>query len=228
MWVRGDLHIHTTYSPDSTISPKLLVREALQLELDVIAVTDHNTYQGALVVEKLAKNYSEELLVILGVELETEDGEIIILTMNPIERLPKTLEETLDLAYEEGGVVIVPHPFDRWRKGIGELVYSIRADGIEVFNPWSSPKANKKAVEAAKILNLSMIASSDAHTSEYIGCAYTLLNVRETSVEEVFKALRNRMTRPVGSYPPVKDRFKSRAKKLMRKTGFYEEYDASP
>lgn len=223
MWVKSDLHLHTIYSSDSTIPPKLLVREAIELELEVIAVTDHNTFQGALEVKRLSKEYSEYLIVLTGIELETTSGELILLTREPLERLPKELHEAVDYARSEEAIILIPHPFDHWKKGIGELVYEVEPHAVEVFNPWASPKANKKALIAAKTLNAAMVASSDAHTSEYIGCAYTLLEVSENSVEEVFNALKNGKTKPRGKYPPMKDRVKSRAKKILKKTGFYRE-----
>jgi len=223
MMIKADLHLHTIYSYDATISPRLLVREAITKGFNVIAVTDHNVYDGAIETKRIARSLGDDLIVLLGVELLTDEGEIIILSWEPLERLPRTLIDAIDYARSADATIIVPHPYDRWRNGLGDKLYTIQCDGIEVFNPWTSPKANRRALQAAKEIGCSQIASSDAHSVEYIGLAYTLLNVEDLLEEEIHKAIRKGRCRPVGSYPSMSDRIKGRAKKALRRIGFLKD-----
>ena len=218
-----DLHVHTVYSPDSTISPRMLVREAIALGFNAIAVTDHNTFQGALEAKRLAKSLGREILVLTGIELLTDEGEVILLSHNPLERLPRRLEEAIDYALEEDATVIIPHPYDRWRRGVGDLIYEVKAHAIEVFNPWASPRNNRRALAAARELGRAMTASSDAHSPEYLGCAYTLIDVDSEDEEGIHRAIREGRTTPVGGYPSMSRRIISRAKKVLRKTKIYRE-----
>ena len=226
MLVRADLHIHTVYSSDSTISPKMLIREALSKGLNVIAVTDHNVYDGAIETKRLTREFEDELLVLIGVELLTDDGEIIILSHEPLDRLPRELNEAIDYARQHDSVIIVPHPFDEWRYGIKELVYSVDHDAIEVFNPKSSSRANRLAHEAAKALGKAQVASSDAHSIEYVGIAYTVIEVNSLCEDEVFKAIRRGRVKPIGRYPELSERVRSGTRKVLWKLGLYnpEEY----
>ena len=77
--IRADLHIHTKYSRDASQQPKTIVEKLnAHPTLNAIAITDHNTIQGNLEAQKLAEAYPD-ILVIPGVEISTEEGEIIIL-----------------------------------------------------------------------------------------------------------------------------------------------------
>ena len=111
--LKADFHMHTRYSPDSDMSPERLVRKCLQVGLNCIAVTDHNTIEGALRVRQVA-----EFTVIIGEEVGTSDGEVTGLFLN--ETVPSGLSavETAKRIKEQGGLVSLPHPFDRFRGGV--------------------------------------------------------------------------------------------------------------
>ena len=169
--LRADLHNHTHYSPDSITSPQRLVRECLRRGLDCLAVTEHNTIEGALTVKALAP-----FQVIVGEEIRTAAGEILGLFLS--EEVPPRLspEETVARIKAQGGLVGVPHPFDRARYALRHdamlrLVRQI--DFIEAFNARIVfPRDNAKARRFAQENGLAMSAASDSHSPWEIGRAY--------------------------------------------------------
>ena len=72
---RADLHMHTTAS-DGWPEPSQLVDRARLAGLDVIAVTDHDTIQGALRAAEYAATFSK-LHVVIGEEVSSRNGHIV-------------------------------------------------------------------------------------------------------------------------------------------------------
>lgn len=170
--LKADFHIHTHYSPDSEMSPARLVRKCLQVGLNCIAVTDHNTVEGALKVRQVA-----DFTVIIGEEVRTADGEVTGLFLT--ETIPRGLSavETAKRIKDQGGLVSMPHPFDRFRNGVISptaledlLPYT---DIVEVFNSRNNMDAdNRKAYDFASAHDLLSSAVSDAHTPMELGRTY--------------------------------------------------------
>jgi predicted metal-dependent phosphoesterase TrpH len=104
--VFADLHVHTTYSNDSLITPKDLVYYAKKRGLNCVAVTDHNQLEGAY---KIAKE--TDFLIIPGMEVSSSDGHIVAL--NVIELIPKGLcaADTIDKIHKAGGIAVACHPY---------------------------------------------------------------------------------------------------------------------
>ena len=118
MYVKADLHVHTTYSKDSIITPEELIFFAKKSGLNAIAVTDHNSVEGAL---RIAKENSE-FLIIPGMEVSSLHGHIVAL--NIAELIPRNLsaDETVERIHMAGGIAIACHPF-AWLKGsVGKYV----------------------------------------------------------------------------------------------------------
>ena len=170
--LRADLHVHTGYSPDSEMSPERLVVRCLRTGLNCLAVTDHDSIEGALAVRELAP-----FRVIIGEEVCSADGEITGLFLS--ERVPPGLpaKETALRIKEQGGLVSIPHPFDRFRSrvitadGLRELLPL--ADIVEVFNSRNSlDEDNRKARQLADEYGLLGSAVSDAHTALEVGRTY--------------------------------------------------------
>ena len=109
--IKADFHMHTHFSPDSETPPEKLVARCVEVGLSCIAVTDHNTIEGALEVERIAP-----FMVIVGEEVASSDGEITGLFLK--EPVPKGLspQETARRIKDQGGLVSLPHPFDRFRR----------------------------------------------------------------------------------------------------------------
>ena len=185
----ADFHMHTIYSKDGMNDFQSFFRMAKEHGINVLGITDHNTVEGARHMKKIAPS---DMLVLLGQETLTASGEIIVYSVE--ETIPKKrdLLETCKLVKEKGGFIIVPHPFDGFRNGIGEKMLGILhyIDAIEVINSRSFREtANKKAKEFAEKYNIPMVAGSDCHTPKEIGAAKNILmaDLDEKSVLEAVK-----------------------------------------
>ena len=194
MQVKADLHVHTTYSNDSVITPKELILYSKKRGLNAVAVTDHNQIDGAL---KIAKE--TDFLIIPGIEVSSLNGHIV--GLNVCELLPKGLsaEETVDRIHKAGGIAIACHPYALFKGSIGKHV-SANFDAIEVINASSFPfgRTTRKAKQLAQSLNLPQVAGTDAHYGPVIGQAYTIIE-SEAGVDAVVEAVQKGRCQPVGS-----------------------------
>ena len=169
--LKADLHTHTYFSPDGLTSPDKYVQTCLKRGINCVAVTDHNDLGGALAVQKLAS-----FRVIIGEEVESLEGEIIGLFLQ--EEVPAGLsaEETVRRIKEQGGLVCVPHPFDRWRRehlAEAALMHILpQVDIIEALNARTTLRGdNEQAARFAQEHGLAMSAGSDAHSARELGRA---------------------------------------------------------
>jgi predicted metal-dependent phosphoesterase TrpH len=165
--VRVDLHLHSRYSHDSRTSLESLIEHSRQCGLDRIALTDHNSVEGALELARMAPD-----LTIVGEEAKTLEGEVIGLFIT--RRLPPFLrpEAVMDLVHEMGGLTYIPHPFDRNRSHFrAERVVELadHIDIIEVHNPWCDHAANAAAARMAADLDKVTATGSDAHSAHELG-----------------------------------------------------------
>jgi predicted metal-dependent phosphoesterase TrpH/glycosyltransferase involved in cell wall biosynthesis len=167
-----DLHMHTDHSNDCVTPVEVLLATAREKGLGAIAVTDHNEISGAL--EARAKAAEFGVKVIVGEEVKTLDqGEVIGLFIE--EKIPRgmTLEETIAEIRRQGGIVYVPHPFDRLHS-VPDYEHLLRVvddvDAIEVFNPRIAiPAWNEEAVRFAGKYRIPGGAGSDAHVAQGLG-----------------------------------------------------------
>jgi glycosyltransferase involved in cell wall biosynthesis len=165
-----DLHMHTDHSYDCATPAEVLIAEARSRGLGAIAVTDHNEISGAQ--EALAK--ADGVKVIVGEEVKTADqGEVIGLFIE--EKIPRgmTLQETIDEIKRQGGLVYVPHPFDRMHSVPAYehlLAVLDDVDAIEIFNPRVAiAEFNEEAVRFAAKYRIPAGAGSDAHVPQGLG-----------------------------------------------------------
>ena len=165
--MRVDLHLHSNYSHDGQSSLEDLIQRCAIVGLDRIALTDHNTMEGALRLAKLAPD-----LAIVGEEAKTREGEVIGLFIT--RRLPPYMrpEEVMDVVHEMGGLTYIPHPLDRHRANFrSERIVELadRIDIIETYNPWCEPAENHAAARLAAELNKVAATGSDAHAAQELG-----------------------------------------------------------
>jgi predicted metal-dependent phosphoesterase TrpH len=160
-----DLHSHTLWSKDCLTSFEKIIHLCRQRGVDRIAITDHNTADGALAMQKLAPD-----LVIVGEEIMTPQGEILAYFVR--ESVPAWLspEETIQRLRDQGAVISVSHPFDRLRQGAWQEADLLRiidkVDAIEIFNARCLfPADNQRALEFAQKHRLIGTAGSDAHSA---------------------------------------------------------------
>ena len=175
MMLKADIHMHTHFSRDSGMSPEGLVARCVQVGLNCIAVTDHNSLQGALAAQRIAP-----FRVIVGEEIKTAQGEIAGLFLK--EEIPRGLSplDTVKRIKDQGGLVSLPHPFDHFRRSVIQrsaletvLPY---ADIIEAFNARNTLDGdNRKALALAQEHGLLVSAVSDAHTLGELGHTYVEL-----------------------------------------------------
>jgi predicted metal-dependent phosphoesterase TrpH len=169
--LKADLHTHTYFSPDSLTSPEKYVQTCLERSINCVAVTDHNDIGGALAVEKLAS-----FKVIIGEEVESSEGEIIGLFLQEVVPAGLSAEETVERIKEQGGLVCVPHPFDRFRgEHLAEAALMRvlpQVDIIEALNARTTfRRDNEHAARFAEEHGLAMSAGSDAHSTRELGRA---------------------------------------------------------
>jgi predicted metal-dependent phosphoesterase TrpH/glycosyltransferase involved in cell wall biosynthesis len=165
-----DLHMHTDHSYDCATPVEVLLAEARSRGLGAIAVTDHNEISGALEAEAKASGVK----VIVGEEVKTaEQGEVIGLFLS--EKIPRgmTLQETIAEIRRQGGIVYVPHPFDRMHS-VPDYEHLLAViddvDAIEVFNPRIAiAEFNEEAVRFAAKYRIPAGAGSDAHVPQGLG-----------------------------------------------------------
>jgi len=193
--IRIDLHVHTLYSGDSNISPKMLIEQLnINPTVKAVAITDHDTIEGYRHVKKLAEAY-EGLLVIPGVEVSTFEGHINVLGVEEMPKYPLSAEELIDFARERQAVVVIPHPYRVC--GLGDNAKRLDVDAIETLNYRASKAENKLAERLARELNLPGVAGTDAHRPNQLFKVYTEVDA-DPDVNSILKAIRNGAVR-IGS-----------------------------
>jgi predicted metal-dependent phosphoesterase TrpH len=178
---RADLHLHTHHS-DGWPSPPAVVDAARNLGLDVIAITDHDTIEGALRAAEYASHLAGAPFVIVAEEVSSRDGHILGLFLDRRVRPGMSARATLDAIHRQGGVAVAAHPF--WRTdrqargrrvyGVGWAAVELDFDAIEVEN--STPGFylfNQMAHRACESASRPEMGNSDAHIVDAIGRAYT-------------------------------------------------------
>jgi predicted metal-dependent phosphoesterase TrpH len=172
-----DLHCHTRFSFDSLASPRSVVRAAASRGLTHLAITDHDRIDGALEARDHAP---DGLTVIVGEEIRTADGDLIAAFLERPIAPGMPAAETIAAVREQGGLVGIPHPFDRFR---GSLLRDARmaslaplVDWVEAYNARLLGGGNDTAAEFAIANGLPGIAVSDAHSVLEVGVAYTVLS----------------------------------------------------
>jgi predicted metal-dependent phosphoesterase TrpH len=186
--VRVDLHLHSDYSHDGQSSLDELIQRCADCGLARIALTDHNTVEGARALAKMAPE-----LAIIGEEAKTQEGEVIGLFIT--RRLPPFLpaEDVMDMIHGMGGLTYMPHPVDRHRSHFSpERIVELadRIDIIETYNAWCEPDANRAAARLAVDLGKVTATGSDAHAAHELGRSW--MEIEDyTSPQDFLKKLRN-------------------------------------
>ncbi len=166
-----ELHAHSAASYDSRLQPAEIMRACREKGIDKIALTDHHSLRGALELRALAPE-----LVIVGEEIMTTQGELLAYFVE--EEVPRGLtpREAIARLKDQGAVISVPHPFDRWRSGAWReadlLAILPSIDAIEVFNSRCVFKAdNARALTFAQQHGKLCSVGSDAHYRLELGHA---------------------------------------------------------
>ena len=169
----ADFHIHSNHSKDCVMPVADILERAREVGLDVVAITDHDSAAGGLEARELAERYG--VRVIVGEEVKTSEGEVIGLFLERTIPGGMTFAATIAAIQEQGGIVYVPHPFDRLHTIPSPTVLRANVadiDVIEVFNSrLAFPGFNELAERFAQRYRLPAAAGSDSHVLPGIGTA---------------------------------------------------------
>jgi predicted metal-dependent phosphoesterase TrpH len=206
-----DLHVHSYYSADSSITPEELVFFAKKRGLNGVAVTDHERLDGALKIAKEA-----DFLIVPGMEVAAAEGHVVGLGLHQPVASHLGVDETVDKIHRSGGIAVACHPTGFLKGGLGGRVGS-GFDAVEVINSSAIPFgcSVKRNEQIALALGKPRVAGSDAHYGPEIGLAYTLVDA-ESKVDEVVKAVSKGMCQPFGGATPLGLRLKKMIAVRMR------------
>ncbi len=171
--VFADFHIHSHHSKDCVMKVADILERAREVGLDVIAITDHDTAEGGLEAREVADRYG--VRVIVGEEVKTSEGEVVGLFLEKTIPGGMTFAATIDAIKEQGGIVYVPHPFDRLHTIPSPRVLRANVAGIDVLEVFNSrlafPGFNELAERFAQRYRIPAAAGSDSHVLPGIGTA---------------------------------------------------------
>ncbi|HYN69008.1 MAG TPA: PHP domain-containing protein [Candidatus Eisenbacteria bacterium] len=189
-----DLHCHTSASFDSLARPAAVARAAAARGLTHLAITDHERIDGALSARAAAP---DGLTIIVGEEIRTRDGDLIGLFLDRAIPPGLSAEETIAAVREQGGVVGMPHPFDRLRgslaRGQADDRLATLAGSVDFIEAWNARlllgNGNARAAALAFAAGVPGVAVSDAHTVIEVGVASTILDGDPSTPEGLRDAL---------------------------------------
>jgi hypothetical protein len=198
----ADFHVHSGHSKDSVSGVAAILERAREVGLDVVAITDHDSVDGGLEARELADRYG--VRVIVGEEVKTAEGEVVGLFLERTIPPGMTFAETIAAIKEQGGVVYVPHPFDRLHDVPGAALLRANVTDIDVLEVFNSrlafPGFNEQAERFARRYRIPAAAGSDAHVLASLGTALTGMDDFSGPVDFVEALAESRIVRRPKSY----------------------------
>jgi predicted metal-dependent phosphoesterase TrpH len=219
--LRVDLHSHTRASFDGVAEPEALVMRAAERGLTHLAITDHETLDGA---HRAAAAAPAGIHVLIGSEVNTPEGDLIFVLLD--RALPKGLSarEAIAAGREQGALVGIPHPYDTGRRSLlldsanEELVALV--DWVEAWNGRVPIAAmNAEAAALARRTERPGIGASDAHTLLEIGTVYTTMTGDPSTAAGLLAALRGPLTINGGEPTIPPRRFPRLGRRGVRREG---------
>jgi hypothetical protein len=201
LWSRADLHLHTTAS-DGLMTPEETVEIiASQTRLAVIAITDHDTADGAILAREHALRRHLEIEVIVGQEVSTDEGDVLALFIDSTLPLYRTAGAAIEAIHRAGGLAVAAHPF---AVGLGEssvkhAIQHLPFDAVEVRHgcPLNVIGNRYARYLNRQAQNLAELGSSDSHVPYMAGQAYSWFPGSKAG--DVREAILTRRVRPGGS-----------------------------
>ena len=194
-----DSHIHSEYSPDSKSKLKDIFKVAKSRNIDIIAISDHNTVEGSQNAIKLTKN-DEDLFVVPSIEISSIEGHI--LGFGCQENIKRDLPacETIDLIHDQGGLAIIPHPYCFYRHGLlCKADYKdLKIDAIETKNArFIVGYCNNKAKKLSQKENYPALGASDAHYYKFVGDCHSKIDC-EKDIDSILKSIKKGKVEALG------------------------------
>jgi predicted metal-dependent phosphoesterase TrpH len=192
----ADLHVHTSASFDSLASPESQVRAAASRGLTHLAITDHDTIEGALAARDYVEREGMPVTILVGQEVKTSSGDLIAVFLTKAIESGLAPADAIAAVRAQGGLVGIPHPFDRFRGSLladrsdnqggeatpgdadpGPLALAPLIDWVEAHNARIMVgDGNERAAAFARDNGLPGVAVSDAHSTLEVGVAYVALD----------------------------------------------------
>ena len=174
-FLKADLHVHTCYSHDSTAPLQSIVNRCIKTGINCLAITDHNVIEGAFLLKDDAP-----IRIIVGEEVKSSEGDIIGLFLEEGIAKDLTPEQTVREIKSQGGLVMVPHPFDRVRpSALGLEAFRSIAHDVDILETFNARNFfdddDAQADEIARSHRLVRAAASDGHASIELGRTYNLI-----------------------------------------------------
>ncbi len=206
---KADIHIHTTHSDGMATVEQVLEFVENKTDLDLIAITDHDMFDGADEARNLAARRHYRFQVITGCEITTLEGHLLALGIDRPVRSLQPLDKTIAQIHEQGGIVIAPHPMSWMIRSIGRNGLlrihhhpsdAIHFDGCETLNPSLAGKVVADQVRDLnhRVLQLAETGGSDSHVLPTIGSATT--NFAGKTADDFRRALAEKATVADGHY----------------------------
>lgn len=188
--LKMDSHIHSEYSPDSNSKIDDILKVARNRNIDIIAISDHNTVDCQK--EVLAKTRNTDILAIPSIEISSAQGHI--LGFGCEENIPRDLSpsDTIDRIHDLGGLAIIPHPYCFYRHGLlcKSDYRELKIDAIETKNArFIVGYCNSKAKKLSKNEQYPGLGASDAHYWKFVGDCYSMIDC-EKDIDSVMKAIK--------------------------------------
>jgi len=197
--MRFDLHVHSNCS-DGRDAVRTILEAAAGRGLNGLSITDHDTLKGSRSAMQVIREDRLDLILIPGAEVTTSEGHLLVLGIEDLPPRGRSPEEPAELAREQGGIAIVPHPYHPFRHAIGRIP---DCDAVEVYNSKHLfGIANARARMGARKRHLPMVAGSDSHFAATVGLGVTEIDADDAG--QAVAAIRAGKTRIVGRRTPPK------------------------
>ncbi|TXT58243.1 MAG: hypothetical protein BAJALOKI2v1_410025 [Promethearchaeota archaeon] len=179
-----DMHLHIESRSSCSILKVEELFDNLSPRIEGICITDHE------ILKPIKKLYIPERRILFGVELRSDLGDILAYGLENLPSKGLNPRQTIKFIHQQNGVAVCAHPFSNRHLAFGEKVYDYNFDAIEI-NGAIGKQANKRAKEAATIMNLPIIGGSDAHSKEQLNTIATKFQNEITSITEIVHAIKN-------------------------------------
>ena len=228
--MKADIHIHTKFSSDAVSSPEEIVDSAIEKGVGCICITDHGQIKGAIAAMKYG--YDKNILIVPGIEILSKSGDILGVGVKKIIPNGLSAEETIKGIRKQGGIAIVPHPFDRPFMGFSggkKIIKAVNPDAVEVFNASVIFRSsNRKALNFVRENNFCFTAGSDAHRKDYVGRGYIDIPSSIKSEKDLVNAIFAKNAKPKGRHLSIieilKNGSNANVREMVRYCRFRRKY----